>query len=120
MSVYDIYLPPARLAQTEYTPVLRETVRRLDGRPAVADYFRTFFAGKIDIPRYEILNPQVIADGDLAVLSYNLANYVRAEGGSETAGTSWNSTQVYRRKAMDGGWPMCSERSRGIRQPPRV
>jgi uncharacterized protein (TIGR02246 family) len=79
---------------TYFDPI---TERRLDGRPAVAEYFRTFFAGKIDIPRYEILNPQVITDGDLTVLSYNLANYVRTEDDSETAGTQWNSTQVYRR-----------------------
>jgi ketosteroid isomerase-like protein len=79
---------------TYFDPI---TEKRIDGLPAVAEYFRTFFAGKLDIPRYEILNPQVITDGDLAVLSYNLANYVRAEDGSETAGTPWNSTQVYRR-----------------------
>jgi ketosteroid isomerase-like protein len=73
------------------------TERRIDGLPKVAEYFRTYFAGKLDIPRYEILNPQVITDGTLAVLTYNLANYVTSEDGSETTGTPWNSTQVYRR-----------------------
>jgi uncharacterized protein (TIGR02246 family) len=73
------------------------TDRRLDGLPAVAEYLRAFFAGKIQIPRYEIPNPQVITDGTLAVLSYNLTNYVRAADGSEKAGTRWNSTQIYRR-----------------------
>ena len=79
---------------TYFDPI---TERRLDGLSSVAEYFRAFFAGKIDIPRYEILDPRVITDGNLAVLSYNLANYVRAADGSETAGTAWNSTQVYRR-----------------------
>jgi uncharacterized protein (TIGR02246 family) len=79
---------------TYFDPI---TERRLDGLPAVAEYFRTFFAGKIDVPRYEILNPQVVTDGELAVLSYNLANYVTAADASEAAGTPWNSTQVYRR-----------------------
>jgi len=73
------------------------TERRLDGRRAVGDYFKAFYAGKINIPRYEILNPQVIAEGGLAVLTYNLENYIRATDGSEKAGTPWNSTQVYRR-----------------------
>jgi uncharacterized protein (TIGR02246 family) len=79
---------------TYFDPI---TERRLNGLPAVAEYFRTYFAGKLDIPRYEILNPQVITDGALAVLTYNLVNYVVSEDGSETAGTPWNSTQVYRR-----------------------
>jgi uncharacterized protein (TIGR02246 family) len=79
---------------TYFDPI---TEKRLDGLTSVAEYFRAFFAGKVDIPRYEILNPHVITDGNLAVLCYNLANYIRAADGSETAGTAWNSTQVYRR-----------------------
>jgi uncharacterized protein (TIGR02246 family) len=78
------------------------TVTRLDGWQAVAEYFRTCWAGKVRIARSEILNPQVISDGDLAVLSYNLVNYLHAADGSETEGTRWNSTQVYRR--TDGQW----------------
>jgi uncharacterized protein (TIGR02246 family) len=73
------------------------TENRLDGRPAVAEYFRTLWAGKVHIDRYEMTNPQVVTDGDLAVLSYNLVNYIRAKDGSEKVGTRWNSTQVYRR-----------------------
>jgi ketosteroid isomerase-like protein len=79
---------------TYFDPI---TESRIDGLPKVAEYFRTYFAGKLDIPRYEILNPQVITDGTWAVLTYNLANYVVSEDGFETAGTPWNSTQVYRR-----------------------
>lgn len=75
---------------------------RCDGRANVAAYFREFFAGKINIPRCEMQNPQVIAGGDLAVLTYNLLNYVRGADGAEKAGTRWNSTQVYRR--VDGTW----------------
>jgi ketosteroid isomerase-like protein len=73
------------------------TATRLDGWQALAEYFRTFWAGKVRIARSELLNPQVISDGNLAVLSYNLVNYVHAADGSETEGTRWNSTQVYRR-----------------------
>lgn len=61
------------------------------------DYFRRQWAGKVRIPRYEIVNPQVVSDGNLAVFSYNLVNYVHDADGSETEGTRWNSTQVYRR-----------------------
>lgn len=73
------------------------TEKRLDGRSAVAEYFRTVWAGKVRIDRYEIINPQVVTDGAIAVLSYNLVNYVHAPDGSEKVGTRWNSTQVYRR-----------------------
>jgi uncharacterized protein (TIGR02246 family) len=74
------------------------TAARLDGLPALAEYFRTVWAGKVNIPRYEMLNPQVIATGtDLAVLTYNLVNYTRNADGSEKPSTRWNSTQVYRR-----------------------
>ena len=79
---------------TYFDPI---TDSRFDGLPAVAKYFRTVYAGKLNISRYEILNPQVITDGNLAILTYNLKNYVRTSDGSETASTPWNSTQVYRR-----------------------
>ncbi len=79
---------------TYFDPI---TPTRLDGWPAVADYVRRVWAGKVNIPRYEMVNPCVVAGPDLAVLSYNLENYIRAADGSEKAGTPWNSTQVYRR-----------------------
>ena len=78
------------------------TAMRVDGLPAVAEYFRTLWAGKVNIPRYEMLNPQVIAGTDLAVLTYNLVNYVHASDGSEKTSTRWNSTQAYRRIGDQG------------------
>ena len=78
------------------------TAARLDGRSAVAEYFRTVWAGKVHIPRYEMTNPQVVTDGNMAVLSYNLVNYMQGTDGSETVGRRWNSTQVYRR--IDDQW----------------
>jgi ketosteroid isomerase-like protein len=69
----------------------------VDGWAAMAEYFRTLWAGKVHIPRYEMINPRVVASSDLAVLSYNLVNYFRGPDGSEAVGTRWNSTQVYRR-----------------------
>jgi ketosteroid isomerase-like protein len=73
------------------------TAKRMDGLADVSDYFRQVWAGKLDIPRYEMLDAQVVTDGSQAVLSYNLVNYVRAQDGTEQEGTRWNSTQVYRR-----------------------
>jgi ketosteroid isomerase-like protein len=44
-----------------------------------------------------MIDPQVVTDGTIALLSYNLVNYVHARDGSEKLGAQWNSTQVYRR-----------------------
>jgi uncharacterized protein (TIGR02246 family) len=80
------------------------TERRLDGRKAVAAYFRQFFEGKLNILRNKFPNPHVIVSdgGDFAVLTYNLLNIVPDGNGGEKSGTAWNSTQVYR--LIDGQW----------------
>ena len=74
----------------------------------MVDYYRPF-GGKIHVPRYEMLNPQVVVDGDMALLTYNLGNYVIDGGGAESVGSRWNSTTVYRRvgdtwKAIHSHW----------------
>jgi len=79
---------------TYFDPI---TATRIDGWPAVADYFRTVWAGKVNTPRYDMVNPRVVAEPDIAVLSYNLLNHLPGLDGSEIVGTRWTSTQVYRR-----------------------
>ena len=77
------------------------TAARLDGWRAMSDYYGPY-AGKIFIARYEMLNPQVVVDGNMAVLSYNLVNYARDEKGSESVGSRWNATVVFQRQS--GSW----------------
>ena len=77
------------------------TAARVDGHQAMTDYYQPF-AGKIHVSRTELLNPHVVIDGDMALLTYNLVNYVRAAGGEESVGSRWNSTVVYQRR--DGAW----------------
>ncbi|HYW73695.1 MAG TPA: nuclear transport factor 2 family protein [Pyrinomonadaceae bacterium] len=77
------------------------TARRIDGQQAMTDYYQPWI-GKIQIPRYELLNPQVVIEGDLALLTYNLVNYLFDEKGSEAIGSQWNSTVAYRRRG--GEW----------------
>jgi ketosteroid isomerase-like protein len=69
---------------------------RIDGLEAMRVYYAPW-AGRISIPRYEILNPQVVAAGDLALLTYNLVNYQRGADGKEATGSRWNCTEGYRR-----------------------
>jgi ketosteroid isomerase-like protein len=83
---------------TYFDPV---TDARIDGRHAMENYYRPWI-GKIHIARYEILNPQVVVDGQMALLTYNLVNYARDAGGVESVGSRWNSTTVYQR--VNGAW----------------
>jgi ketosteroid isomerase-like protein len=77
------------------------TAARLDGHQTMVDYYRPF-SGQIHIVRYELLNPQVVIDGHMALLTYNLVNYIRDEHDVEVVGTRWNSTVVYQNRG--GAW----------------
>lgn len=62
------------------------------------EYYRRWL-GIIHIDRYEMLNPRVVADGNMAVLSYNLVNYVHDAGdGRESVASRWYSATVFHRK----------------------
>lgn len=39
--------------------------------------------GQVSVPRYEMLNPTVAVEGDIAVLTFNLVSYARGENNSE-------------------------------------
>ena len=54
--------------------------------------------------RNELPNPLVIVSdsGDLAVVSYNLLDFVADGAAARTAGRPWNSTRVYR--LIEGSW----------------
>lgn len=77
------------------------TDSRLDGHQRMVDYYRPWTGG-IHIARYDMLNPHVVVDGNMALLTYNLVNYDRDEAGVESVGTRWNSTTVFRRE--NGTW----------------
>jgi ketosteroid isomerase-like protein len=71
--------------------------RRIDGWEAMRAYYEPW-TGRISVPRYEIVNPAVVASDGLALLSYNLVNYQRDAAGKESTGSRWNCTEVYRRE----------------------
>lgn len=84
------------------------TETRIDGHQAMVDYYRPF-VGKIHVPRYEMLNPRITLEGNMALLTYNLVNYIPHADGGESVGARWNSTTVYRRagetwKAIHSHW----------------
>jgi len=76
------------------------TEHRFDGLAAMTDYYRPL-AGRINIPRYEMIGPRVQRHGDVAVLTYNLrSEAVQPDGRQVTV--RWNSTSVYAR--IGGAW----------------
>ena len=77
------------------------TAVRIDGREAMIAYYAPW-TGKIRVPRYEMVNPAVVVDGSMALLTYNLVNYARDANGAEVPGSRWNCTEVYRRR--DARW----------------
>ena len=55
-------------------------------------------------PRYEMINPVVHVDGNVAVLTFNLVNYGKPSGSAEDVILArWNATEVYR-CTLDGAW----------------
>ena len=90
----DLYAP-----EVSYFDPLTDA--RVEGHRRMADYYAPF-AGKIFISRFEMLNPEVVVDGNMAVLSYNLVNYTNAAKGAESVGSRWNATVVFQRQG--GSW----------------
>ena len=69
--------------------------RRVDGIEALTALYREIW-GKVQLDRYELLNPLVQVIGNAAVLTFNYVSYQGEEA------SRWNCTEVYRR---DGeGW----------------
>jgi len=77
-----------------------ETEQRLAGLPAMKKLYSAF-EGKINIERYEMINPKVQVHGKTAVLTFNLIDYIRTPENSLKE-TSWNSTEVY--SQIKGEW----------------
>ena len=79
------------------------TERLLVGRRSVESHFRKLYKNP-RIVRSEYRNPEVTVsdDGELAVLSYNLRNFVADEAGGEKLQANWNTTEVYR--LTGGDW----------------
>jgi len=68
---------------------------RIDGWAALKKCYEPIW-GKIHFDRFELLNPLVQTDGNLAVLTFN---YVSYSGGQADR---WNCTEVYRRGGKSG------------------
>ena len=85
--------------EVTYFDPFQET--RIDGQDAMQKLYGSL-AGKFKIDRYEMLNPKVQGNAEIAVLSYNLVNFEKQPDGSEKQLNRWNSTAVFRK--INGKW----------------
>jgi ketosteroid isomerase-like protein len=75
--------------------------RRVDGLPAMTALLVPF-TGKIQVDRYDMVQPRVQRHGEAAILTFNLVSYRQRPDGTEHAIAHWNSTETYAR--LDGHW----------------
>lgn len=79
--------------------------KRVDGLDALSAQTAPMRGAKLPFtePRYDMIDPVVRVEGNIAVLSFNLVNYGKPTGSTEEKMlVRWNATQVYRQ--MDGDW----------------
>jgi ketosteroid isomerase-like protein len=75
--------------------------KRLDGLEAMKEFIKPF-TGRIKVDRFDMLNPKIQRDGNMALLTFNLLSYVKQQDGTEKIVARWNSSEVYRK--IDGQW----------------
>ncbi|MBZ5557150.1 MAG: nuclear transport factor 2 family protein [Acidobacteriia bacterium] len=91
---FDIMAPDV----TYFDPT---TDARADGKERLKALIEPL-RGKISIERAELVNPTVVGQGDVAVLTFNLISHGGRLGGGPKSDVRWNCTEVYRR--IDGVW----------------
>jgi hypothetical protein len=87
--------PQLAISDPEITYIHAVTPKRVEGLAALRELFEPY-RGRPLFDAYEIRDPKVQVSGDVAVLTYELAQRI----GSAT--TYWNGTQVYCKKPE--GW----------------
>ena len=81
------------------------TAKRVDGLDALKARVAPMRGIKLPFtePRYEMIDPVVRVEGNVAVLTFNLVNYGKPTGSTkETVLARWNATEVYRQ--VDDAW----------------
>jgi len=68
---------------------------RLDGLPALRALYDKALE-KVEVDRWQMVNPRVVVSGDMGVLTFNFVSQVKGRT------VRWNTTEVYRRK--HGQW----------------
>ena len=79
--------------------------RRVDGLDELNELAATMRGVSLPFtdPRYDMIDPVVRVEGNVALLTFNLVNYGKPLGSAEeTVLARWNATEVY--CEVDGAW----------------
>jgi len=98
----DGYLGIYARNATYFDPFTQKRVDGIDALRAQVEPIRSMKPPFTDI-RYEMVDPRVQIDGNVAVLSFNLTDYGKPTGSTqETVVARWNASEVYHREG--GAW----------------
>ena len=98
----DGYLGPYSHGATYFDPFREKRVDGLDELNAMLGPMKGVRL-PFSKPRYDMMNPRVEVEGDIAVLSFNLVNYgMLQDSAEEMVLARWNATQVYQH--VNGAW----------------
>lgn len=78
--------------------------KRIDGRDALSAAIAPMRGAPLPFtePRYDMIDPAVNIEGNVAVLTFNLVNYGKPTGSTkEIVLARWNATEVYQKTASD-------------------
>lgn len=75
--------------------------KRVDGIEAMNKMLAPL-TGKINVARFDMIDPKVQRHGDSALLTFNLVSYAKQDDGRERPVARWNSSELYAR--IDGQW----------------
>jgi ketosteroid isomerase-like protein len=75
--------------------------KRVDGIAAMKKMLAPI-TGKVNVSRFDMIEPKVQRHGDSALLTFNLVSYVAQPDGREIAVARWNSSELYGR--INGQW----------------
>ncbi len=94
----DGYLNTMAPDVTYFDPTTDARVDRKERLKTTLDAIR----GKISVERAELVNPTVVGQGDVGILTFNLISHGGQFAGGPKIDARWNCTEVYRR--IDGAW----------------
>jgi len=87
---------------TYFDPSLDE---RVDGREAISGIYEAI-RGQVSFPSFELIDPRVQVEGDVAVLTFNFTSSPPDSAGPKIDLDRWHATEIFRRR--DGGWRLIS------------
>ena len=91
----------AEISASEVTYIDPGLTKHIEGLEEYKKYLKQF-EGKINYQGSEFINPKIVTQGSMAVLTYNYKSTKTETDGSIIAQTLWNTTEVY--CLLEGKW----------------